>query len=187
MPQELIVLVNDQGKPIGTGPKLESHHGKTPLHLAFSCYIFNHQGQFLLTQRALSKKVFPGIWTNSCCGHPAPGEKMEDALRRRLQFELGLKPEKIEVVLPNFRYRARMDGIVENEICPVYLARVDSNPKPNANEVETYRWVSWNEFTHNISENPKGYSYWCVKQVEQLKIHQLTKQYAHMNGVKNNA
>src|SRR5579872_3198009 len=134
--QELVVLVNDNNEEIGTMPKAKAHHANTPLHRAFSVYVFNAKGEFLLTQRAVSKKVFPGVWTNTCCGHPGPGETTEDAIRRRLQFELGLVPEKIKVILPKYRYRAQMNGIVENEICPVYTAIVDTEPKANSKEVE---------------------------------------------------
>ncbi len=167
--QELIVLVNEDNQPIGTMPKLEAHNANTPLHLAFSCYVFNKEGEFLLTQRALSKKVFPGVWTNSCCGHPGPGEQLEDALRRRLKYELGLVPQKLELVLPHFRYRAEMDGIVENEICPVYIVKVNTEPQRNPEEVEAYRWIPWEDFVKVIEKNPKGYSEWCVLQVEELK------------------
>ncbi|MBA3724264.1 MAG: isopentenyl-diphosphate Delta-isomerase, partial [Candidatus Levybacteria bacterium] len=146
-----------------------SHHAHTPLHLAFSCYVFNAKGKFLLTQRALSKKVWPGVWTNSCCGHPGPGEQTDDAVKRRLQYELGLVPLTVQLVLPDFRYRTEFNGIVENEICPVYTARVSSEPKPNPQEVEAYRWIPWEAFVANVTEHPERYSYWCVKQVAQLK------------------
>lgn len=166
--EELIVLVNDKNEEIGVMSKLEAHHADTPLHRAFSCYVFNHKGEFLITQRAKSKKVFPGMWTNSCCGHPGPGESTEDAIRRRLQFELGLIPETLKIVLPNFRYRAKMDGIVENEMCPVFLATVSDEPKPNPDEVEQYQWMAWNDFQKELKNKPRAYSYWCKKQVEQL-------------------
>ena len=167
--QEYVVLVDDRKTPLGVLPKLAAHNANTPLHLGFSCYVFNKKGDFLLTQRALSKKVFPGVWTNSCCGHPAPDETTEDAVRRRLEYELGLEPTKLELVLPNFRYRAEMDGIVENEICPVYVATVHEEPKRNPKEVEAYHWVPWEKFVKEIEANPSGFSQWCVEQVKQLK------------------
>jgi isopentenyl-diphosphate delta-isomerase len=166
---ELVVLVNDNDEQIGTMEKLAAHNAHTPLHRAFSCYVFNQEGKFLVTQRALRKKVFPGIWTNSCCGHPGPGEKTEDAIKRRLQFELGLKPESLRVILPHFRYRAELYGIVENEISPVYFATVSKEPKPNPAEVENYEWVDWEEFWERIKRNPKKYSQWCREQVEELQ------------------
>jgi isopentenyl-diphosphate delta-isomerase type 1 len=166
--QELVVLVDDNNNQIGTMEKLATHNADTPLHRAFSVYIFNKKGEFLLTQRALSKKVFPGVWTNSCCGHPGPGEKTEEAIKRRLKFELGLEPKDLKIVLPHFRYRAEMDGIVENEICPVYIATVTKNPKPNPSEVEQYEWIAWEEFLSRLRKTPEKYSQWCKEQVEEL-------------------
>jgi isopentenyl-diphosphate delta-isomerase len=161
--------VNDKNEEVGTMPKLAAHNANTPLHRAFSCYVFNRNGDFLLTQRALIKKVWPGIWTNSCCGHPGLGEATEDAVKRRLDYELGLVPSSLKLVLPDFRYKTELNGIVENEICPVYITRITTEPKPNPEEVEAYRWIPWEEYIQEVTKNPEGYSYWSVKQVEQLK------------------
>lgn len=166
---ELIVLVNENNEEIGTAKKLAGHNADTPLHRAFSCYVFNQEGKFLVTQRAKSKKVFPGVWTNSCCGHPGPGERTEDAIRRRLKFELGLASDTIKVVIPYFKYRATFKGIVENEISPVYIARVIAEPQVNPKEVEDYKWITWDKFVQVAGERPKVYSYWCRKQVEALQ------------------
>jgi isopentenyl-diphosphate delta-isomerase len=163
---ELIVLVDEDGRPIGTAPKLATHHRDTPLHLAFSSYLFDQAGRFLLTRRALSKKTWPGIWTNSCCGHPAPGESVEGAVRRRLADELGLVVGELIPLLPDFRYWAELDGIVENEICPVFGARVDAKPVPNPAEVEEYRWVDWDDLVGG--RLPFPLSPWCVLQLNEL-------------------
>jgi isopentenyl-diphosphate Delta-isomerase len=166
---ELVVLVNDKNEQVGVMPKVEAHNAHTPLHRAFSVYVFNKEGKFLLTQRALKKKVFPGVWTNSCCGHPGPGEKTETAIKRRLKDELGLKPKTLQLVLPDFRYRAKMHGVVENEICPVYVATVSSAVKPNPDEVENFEWVSWKEFQNRLKKHPRKYSKWCREQAEELR------------------
>lgn len=171
---ERIVLVNDNGRPIGTAPKLASHHKNTPLHLAFSTYVFNEKGQFLLTRRALSKKVFPGVWTTSCCGHPAPGEKMEEAITRRLKYELGLKPASIKLAIPNFIYKAEMNGIFEHEFCPVYIVTVKDEPVINPEEVESYEWLSWQDFLDRMNAEPDKFSPWTREQVPLLaKYHKL--------------
>ncbi|WP_026413682.1 isopentenyl-diphosphate Delta-isomerase [Actinomadura oligospora] len=144
---EEIVLLNAADEAIGTAPKLASHHWDTPYHLAFSCYVAGPDGRVLITRRALDKKTFPGVWTGSCCGHPAPGEGLRDAVRRRLSTELGLTADTITSVLPGFRYRAVADdGVVEYERCPVVRATVtDTTPSPAPGEVENAEWWTWKE------------------------------------------
>lgn len=176
-PQELIVLVDESGAPIGQAEKWASHHADTPLHLAFSCYLFDVQGRLLITRRALSKKVWPGVWSNTACGHPQPGETMEGAIARRLNYELGMTAGSLEVALPDYRYRApAFDGIVENEFCPVYLGRANSDPVPNPDEVEDFRWIAWQDFVAEAGADDAGvYSWWCKDQLLQLVEHPLVR------------
>jgi isopentenyl-diphosphate delta-isomerase len=168
---EKIVLVNDSGLPIGSAPKLTSHNARTPLHLAFSCYIFNPQGSLLLAKRAATKKVWPGMWSNSVCGHPAPGEAIVDAIRRRCQFELGLNDVRdIAVLLSEYRYKTpAFNGIIENEICPIYTATVLQEPKPNPDEVGEYKWVKWEEVLEDVISNQQHYTYWFKDQLPKVK------------------
>lgn len=174
MEKEQIVLLGEDGQRIGSAPKLASHHANTPLHLAFSCYIFNDHGKFLVTQRALSKKVWPGVWTNSVCGHPAPDESFEQAITRRAHDELGMKVKNIQEILPNYRYKTPPhNGIIENEICPVFTARAASDIAPSPEEVESYHWTVWEEYERQLHEKPDQYSYWAKDQYEQLSQNNL--------------
>ena len=165
---ELVVLLSPDGEAIGTAPKATVHHGETPLHLAFSAYLFNDRGELLLTQRALDKATFPGVWTNSVCGHPAPGERLHDAVRRRAADELGLEVRDLRLVLPRFAYRAEMGGIVEWEQCPVLVGRVAGNPSPNGDEVAETAWADWDEFASDVLAGRRQTSSWSREQVELL-------------------
>src|SRR4029453_2852258 len=116
---ELIVLVDEEGRAIGTMPKPLVHHGETPLHRAFSAYLFDDAGRLLITRRAVEKATFPGMWTNPVCGHPGPDEDDAAAIARRARFELGIGVADVRPALPGYRYRAEFRGGVENEIGPV--------------------------------------------------------------------
>ena len=166
---ESVVLVDEAGRAVGTAGKVAVHHDQTPLHLAFSCYLFNEAGQFLLTRRAASKPTFPGVWTNTCCGHPRPGESLPGSVLRRLRDELGIGAAKLTLVLPRFRYRARMDnGVMENEVCPVYAAHADLPPDPDPAEVAETRWVDWAEFCAAVRDGRQAVSPWCAMQLAEL-------------------
>jgi isopentenyl-diphosphate delta-isomerase len=152
-----VVLLNSEHEPIGEVPRSEVHGRRTPLHLAFSVYVFNFRGEVLLTRRALSKRTWPGVWTNTCCGHPRPGESLPAAIRR---------------VLPDFAYRATdASGIEENEVCPVFAARAlhPSAPLlPNPDEVLDWKWVRWTDITEAARRTPFVLSPWSVLQMAQL-------------------
>lgn len=157
---ELIVYATEDGVPTGkTAPKLEAHTSETGLHLAFSAYVFDTAGRFLVTQRASTKKVWPGVWTNSCCGHPMPGESNEAAIGRRLEYELGMYASDPVVLLPRYRYKTPpYAGIIENEFCPVYAVRANSQPQPNPSEVDDWQWVDWQWYIDQLAQDPNDYS-----------------------------
>jgi isopentenyl-diphosphate delta-isomerase len=169
-PEECVVLCAPDGSAAGTAPKLTVHHRETPLHLAFSCYVFDPAGRVLVTRRAYGKQTFPGVRTNSCCGHPAPGEGMRVAVLCRLRHELGIVPSELELILPAFRYRATAaDGTVENELCPVYRAVTTSDVPVTVHPSEVCEawWVPWAEFAAQV-DGPDPLSSWGAQQVEQL-------------------
>ncbi|MDJ1113516.1 isopentenyl-diphosphate Delta-isomerase [Microbacterium dauci] len=168
---EQVVLVDEDGREIGTAPKASVHGAATALHLAFSCHVFNEAGDVLVTRRALGKSTWPGVWTNSFCGHPAPAESVPDAVHRRAEHELGMTIDRLELVLPLFRYRAvDASGIVEHEICPVYTARAVSEPTPNPDEAIEYRWVDPGELGASLRATPWAFSPWLVLQADQLPV-----------------
>jgi len=125
-----------------------------------------------VTRRALTKKTWPGVWTNSFCGHPGPGEEMEQPVRRRAVQELGAKITNIRRVLDQFRYRAVDAGrVVENEICPVHMAYVDGPIDPELAEVADWAWVPFQDLAHSVGRTPFAFSPWIVEQFPQLTAH----------------
>ena len=167
-----VVLLNDAHEPIGDVPRTTVHGTRTPLHLAFSLYVFNDRGETLITRRALGKRTWPGVWTNTCCGHPRPGESLPAAIRRRLGDERGLDVGDLECVLPDFAYRATdASGIEENEVCPVFATRAlhPAGPLfPNPEEVVDWKWVGWHDVTEAARRTPFVLSPWAVQQMAQL-------------------
>jgi isopentenyl-diphosphate delta-isomerase, type 1 len=167
---EQVVLLSESGAPIGVADKSEVHGEDTPLHLAFSCHVFDVRGRVLVTRRAISKRTFPGVWTNAFCGHPGPDEEIEDAVRRRGLRELALPIGDLDLVLPDFRYRAvDSSGVVENEICPVYRTLVRDDPMPRADEVDDWAWVAPKDLLVAAAATPFAFSPWLVLQLKQWK------------------
>ena len=171
---ELVVLIGPDGRPAGTHPKTTVHTTNTPLHYAFSCYLTRPDGQVLLTRRALAKPTWPGVWTNSMCGHPGPGETPEAALRRRASQELGISPAALDdarLILPDFSYRATdSSGIVEWEVCPVFVAVVAGDIAPNPDEVDSWQWLPGADVLRAVEAAPFAFSPWMREQLDHAAL-----------------
>ena len=167
---EEVVLVDEHGSAIGFADKSEVHTHHTPLHLAFSCYLVNDEGQILVSRRALEKRTWPGVWTNSFCGHPGRGEAAASAVIRRAAEELGTTISAPQSVLPEFRYRAvDASGIVENELCPVFIAKATDTIRPNPAEVAEWSWVDRAALLTAVQSAPFAFSPWMVLQLPQIE------------------
>jgi isopentenyl-diphosphate delta-isomerase len=139
--------------------------------LAFSCYVFRSDGRLLLTMRGHAKKTWPGVWTNSCHGYPAPGESLDAAVSRALRDELGLGGAVAEPVLPAFRYRPPVgEGAVGSELCPVYRVVTDEPPRPDPAEVGDFEWVGWGDFVYAVATGDITVPPWCRLQVAELIV-----------------
>ncbi|TFD81779.1 isopentenyl-diphosphate Delta-isomerase [Cryobacterium psychrophilum] len=168
---EEVVLLNADGTPVGTAPKATVHGFDTPLHLAFSCHVLNDAGEVLVTRRALTKRAWPGVWSNSFCGHPQPAELSLAAVHRRADYELGLQLSRVELALPDFRYRATdSSGIVENEVCPVYVAWTPGPVQAHPDEVMDHAWVDAVGLGQSIRLAPWAFSPWLVLQAQVLPL-----------------
>lgn len=171
-PADQVVLIDENGYPIGSCSRSSVHGRTTPRHLGFSCWIIDTRGHLLMTRRGLNKRSWPGVWTNSCCGHPLPAEPASAAVARRAQQELGVIVEDVECVLPEFSYQAvDASGIVENELCPVFLARITDQQSLRPDPAEVMEW-DWND-PHNVAvamqAAPYAFSAWSVQQLPLLR------------------
>jgi isopentenyl-diphosphate delta-isomerase len=137
---------------------------RTWTRIAFSCYVFTSDSRLLLTMRGQTKKFWPGAWTNSCYGHPAQGESLDDAVERTLHTELGLLSPATELVLPTFCHR----GETGDELCPVYRVVTDASPHPDPAEVGDFEWVAWPDFVYAVATGDITVSPWCRQQVTEL-------------------
>ncbi len=161
---EMVVLVDEENNPLATARKSETHNADTKLHRAFSVFLFNAKGELLMQRRAFGKLTWPGTWSNSCCGHTMLNERTEQAAARRLAYELGLRNVELQMALPDFRYRAEKDGVVENEICPVLIGVTDQEPAMNLDEVSETKWVAWDEFLDSIRRIDCELSPWAIEE-----------------------
>lgn len=167
---EQVVLVDENNQQIGLADKATVHTTDTPLHRGFSLFLFNSKSELLLTQRALSKKTFAGVWTNTVCGHPGPGETLEEAAKRRLREELGIRLISDIRFTSDYRYKfTDKSGIVENEICPILVGYYDGEVKPNLKEIENYKWIKWQNWLEEVETNPRNWSPWCVEEGKRLR------------------
>jgi isopentenyl-diphosphate delta-isomerase len=166
--QELLILVDEKDNQLGIMEKLEVHK-KGLLHRAFSVFIFNSEGKFLLQQRADEKYHSPGLWSNTCCSHPLSGEAVADAVQRRLWQEMGIQTETTFQF--SFIYKKEFEnGLTEHEFDHVYFGKSDELPHPNPGEVKNWNYVSLADLKKDISENPQNYTEWlkiCFEKVLQ--------------------
>jgi geranylgeranyl diphosphate synthase, type I len=169
--EDLVELVDEGGRVVGHAARATIHHTNTPRHRAFSVYLTDAAGRVLLTRRALSKLTWPGVWSNSSCGHPRPGETDLAAIHRRVREELGVEVMDVEVMLPDFGYTATdPHGLVENEDCPVYRAVIVDTAvlRPDPDEVMDYQWLTWPDLIATVEQAPGLLSPWAVAQVRAL-------------------
>ena len=153
-----VVLVDEKDAEIGLMEKLEAHE-KGLLHRAISVLVFNSSGELLLQQRALGKYHGGGLWTNTCCSHPLPGEAAADAARRRLRQEMGI--DLSPTFSHTFLYRADVgNGLWEHELDHVFTGRFDGVPVPDPDEAMDWRWVAMATLRTEILDHPERFTIW---------------------------
>lgn len=164
---ERVILVDPQDRPIGAGHKLDVHR-EGQLHRAFSILIFNARGDLLLQRRAEGKYHFAGRWSNSCCGHPRPGESTYRAALRRLGEELGFQAPLTEDARLVYRAVDPDSGLIEHEYLHVFRGRFVGEPRPDPDEVGAWRWMSVPGVRRALAQRPGLFTPWFSLLVAQV-------------------
>ncbi len=155
---EHVILVDEQDHELGTMEKMEAHV-KGVLHRAFSVLVFNSKGEMLIQKRSDCKYHSVGLWTNTCCSHPRPGESIEDAAQRRLKEEMGINIKPSTAY--SFIYHTELDGgLIEHELDHVLTATYDGDPVINPDEAQDWQYISVSELKENIERNPEQFTHW---------------------------
>jgi isopentenyl-diphosphate delta-isomerase len=155
---EFVVLVDRDDREIGTEEKLRAHE-LGALHRAFSVFVMDDQGRVLLQRRASGKYHSAGLWTNTCCGHPRPGEDIRTAATRRLREEMGITCDLEERGV--FIYEAELDhGLREHELDHVFVGRFNRDPLPDPLEADDWAWRRWPEIDAEYMERPERFTVW---------------------------
>jgi isopentenyl-diphosphate delta-isomerase len=173
-----LILVDEKDRAIGEEEKMRTHELGL-LHRAFSVWVFNTKGELLLQQRAIGKYHCGGMWTNTCCSHPRPGETTIDAAHRRLKEEMGFDCELREVT--EFIYHVDFpNGLTEHEYLHVFIGKYDLDPILNPEEASDFRWISLNTLRGDIAHDPEKYTYWSRLTLEKLIEQNLLSDYSTM-------
>ena len=153
-----VILVDEQDVPVGQMEKIEVHR-KALLHRAFSIFIFNDKGELLLQQRAHNKYHSAGLWTNTCCSHPQPGEDTLASAAKRLQEEMGISVPLEKAF--DFIYKAAFEnGLTEHEFDHVFIGYYDGDIQPNADEVSDYCCKTMDDLQESMISHPQKYTEW---------------------------
>lgn len=164
--EDKVILVDRNNRELGYESKMKVHR-EGRLHRAFSIFLVDHRSRLLLQKRAATKYHSGGLWTNTCCSHPRPKEKLMDAARRRLIEEMGIDCPLSEIF--SFVYRADLDNnLIEHEFDHVLTGRYGGSPIPNREEVDDWNWVDLRWLHLDITRNPHRYTFWLRACFDQM-------------------
>ncbi len=156
---DMVVLVNEEDEPVGVMEKIEAHKRGGTLHRAFSILVFNDKGELMLQLRSRKKYHAGGLWTNTVCSHPRPGEDVLAAAHRRLKEEMGFDTDLEKV--GSFIYRADVgNDLTEYEYDHVLIGYYNDLPKPNPEEADGWKWMDFKEVLVDAKMNPEIYTPW---------------------------
>ncbi len=163
-----VILVDRHDRKIGVEEKMKAHGSVGGrLHRAISVFVFNSKGETMLQQRAMGKYHSQGRWSNTCCSHPMPGEKVITAAHRRLVEEMGFDCRMIKAFV--FPYEADVGGgLREREYDHIIFGRYNLEPKPNRGEVKGWKWIGLTELRDELRRNPETFTPWLRLMIDEV-------------------
>ncbi|MGW6389251.1 isopentenyl-diphosphate Delta-isomerase [Streptomyces sp. NPDC055103] len=171
----MLELVDEDGKTIGTAEKLAAHQAPGQLHRAFSVFLFDESGRLLLQRRALGKYHSPGVWSNTCCGHPYPGEAPFAAAARRTFEELGVSPTLLaEAGTVRYNHPDPASGLVEQEYNHLFVGLVQAEPRPDPEEIRDTAFVTPAELAERHAVAPFSAWFMTVLDAARPAVRELT-------------
>lgn len=163
-----MILVDEHDHQTGVCEKLNAHE-QGLLHRAFSVFLYRKKMdelQILMQQRQHDKYHSPGLWTNTCCSHPSPGEDLDQAVKRRLHEELGINIQT-DIELQHkgsFIYKHMFhETMIEHELDHVYVGIYDGDVVLNTNEVCDVQYWSLNHIQRCYHQNPSFFTPWFMQ------------------------
>ena len=169
MKETFVILVDENDNPLGVMEKMEAHR-KARLHRAISVFIINSSGEWILQKRALDKYHSKGLWTNTCCTHPAPDESDIESASRRLIEEMGINCKLRKLF--SFIYKENLDNeLTEYEYDHVFIGLYDGDPVINTTEVDDWKKLPYDKLHKDIIENPDNYTYWFKQIYQNVNSH----------------
>ncbi|HRY99115.1 MAG TPA: isopentenyl-diphosphate Delta-isomerase [Bacteroidales bacterium] len=170
---EEVVLVDRNDAPLGTMEKMEAHL-RGELHRAFSVFVFNSKGETMLQRRAAGKYHSPGLWTNTCCSHPRPGESPIEAAMRRMPEEMGFSVPLQPVF--TFIYKAEVgQGLTEHEFDHVMIGSFEGEPLLNPEEADEWKWMHPDAIALDMEQHPENYTVWFRIALPELRKYLATQ------------
>ncbi|MFE5833300.1 MULTISPECIES: isopentenyl-diphosphate Delta-isomerase [unclassified Streptomyces] len=171
----MLELVDEDGRTIGTAEKLAAHQAPGQLHRAFSVFLFDESGRLLLQRRALGKYHSPGVWSNTCCGHPYPGEAPFAAAARRTFEELGVSPSLLaEAGTVRYNHPDPASGLVEQEFNHLFVGLVQAAPRPDPEEIDDTVFVTPAELSERHAAAPFSAWFMTVLDAARPAVRELT-------------
>lgn len=169
MADEQVILVDEHDRELGAMEKLAAHERGGTRHRAFSVFIVDGRGRWLLQRRAAGKYHFPGLWTNACCSHPRPGEGTEAAAHRRLREELGFDCALTERFQFEYKATSEAEGLTEHELDHVFTGVHGGEIRPDPEEVGGTRWVEPAELGGEVRGHPERFTPWFKLALERVR------------------